>query len=794
MMTRRSLALVLSFLFVAGCGYNPSKTSAAKPDSGAPSSQGEVGGTQPDLGVKQDTTTDSGGSDSSINPGGADGGSAGAVAGTTGTGATTGAAGATGTGGGPASGGSETGGATSLGGTTSVATTSGAGGSTLTPDAGLPADAPVVVSCPSPTAPSHGLVLAPSLSAGSEATYKCETGYGSPAVTIRTCQNDGTWSGAEPVCSLVDCGTPPALANGKVEAAATTYNSTAKYTCDAGYTASASTTKTCESTGQWTAVPLVCNPVNCGTPPTVANADVIAVTTVLGSVATTSCRAGYAITGTSKTQTCQADGTWSLPVPACHLADCGAPPALANGSVSAPKTTYNEIASYSCSPGFVLSGLAQRACQDNETWYGDAPTCQVFTPKLTINKAGSGLGTVTSSLSNVINCGTTCVATVTYNSDVTITATPDAGQSFIGWDSPACQGKAGCTIRMTKDTVVNAVFSPPPNIVFVTSTRSASNMGGLAGADAICAARATAGGLAGTYKAWLSTSTVNAKDRLGTASGWVRPDGKPVFSQLKDLESNKVFYPPNQDESGHVATGVQTVFTATEANGKSVEGSFSSTCADWTSDVDDGKYILVGSAGANSSQLTSYGGDKCGQGSALLCFGIDRTAFVAADPLPGGRAFVTEATWTPGGGIATADALCQKEATDAGLTGTFKALLSPTGASAASRFAGTDPWYRMDGLALAPTASAFFSNSSLDVAPNMTAKGAYSTGFHWGGGENPTAIGTDALNCKDWKSGLAADVSAMGYDSITFMGLFFGTYTARWQCSGSAHLVCLQAP
>jgi hypothetical protein len=397
-------------------------------------------------------------------------------------------------------------------------------------------------------------------------------------------------------------------------------------------------------------------------------------------------------------------------------------------------------------------------------------------------------------LSTVINCGTTCVATVTYNSDVTITATPDAGQSFVGWDSPACQGKAGCTIRMTKDTVVNAVFSPPPNIVFVTSTSYAPNLGGLAGADAICAARATAGGLAGTYKAWLSTSTVNAKDRLGTASGWVRPDGKPVLSQLKDLESNKVFYPPKQDEAGLVQNGVQTVFTATEASGKRAEGSWT-TCADWTSSADDGgKYHLVGSANSNSSQLTTYGGALCNQYSQLLCFGVDRTAFVAPDPLPGRRAFVTEATWIPGGGLVAADALCQKEATDAGLTGTFKALLSPTGATAASRFTGTEPWYRMDGLALAPSASTFFSTSSLDVAPNMTAKGEYITGFHWAGGENPTTNGTDELNCKDWKSTLTTDVSAMGYDSITFMGLFFGTYTARWKCNGSAHLVCLQTP
>src|SRR5207248_2675590 len=40
--------------------------------------------------------------------------------------------------------------------------------------------------------------------------------------------------------------------------------------------------------------------------------------------------------------------------------------------------------------------------------------------------------------------------------------------------------------------------------VFVTSVMYDGNLGGLAGADAKCQARATAASLSGTYKAWLS--------------------------------------------------------------------------------------------------------------------------------------------------------------------------------------------------------------------------------------------------------------------------------------------------
>src|SRR5262245_55711495 len=59
------------------------------------------------------------------------------------------------------------------------------------------------------------------------------------------------------------------------------------------------------------------------------------------------------------------------------------------------------------------------------------------------------------------------------------------------------------------------------NIVFVASSLTDGGIGGLAQADDICAARAEEAGLAGTYVAYLSTTSVNAIDRLGSARGWV---------------------------------------------------------------------------------------------------------------------------------------------------------------------------------------------------------------------------------------------------------------------------------
>jgi hypothetical protein len=74
------------------------------------------------------------------------------------------------------------------------------------------------------------------------------------------------------------------------------------------------------------------------------------------------------------------------------------------------------------------------------------------------------------------------------------------------------------------DVAVDAPPAPlPTNIAFVTSTVQLPTTfaADLSGADAICAARATAGGLpANKYVAFLATTANNAFTRLAGARGW----------------------------------------------------------------------------------------------------------------------------------------------------------------------------------------------------------------------------------------------------------------------------------
>jgi hypothetical protein len=421
--------------------------------------------------------------------------------------------------------------------------------------------------------------------------------------------------------------------------------------------------------------------------------------------------------------------------------------------------------------------------------------------KLTVIKTGHGTGTVNGSYDSAgISCGATCQATYRSGTPINLTATADSGQQFIGWtstpSSTTCTGRAisDCSFSLTQDTTVQADFSPPPNYVFTTSTQQNAVLGGLKGADALCAARAAAGKLSGTYVAWLSTASASAVSRLKGASGWIRPgDSMPVLNNIEDIANNKFFYPPRMDELGTDLGADQVVITATNVNGTADIGATNTTCGDFTSgETTPVTFVSGGFASANSGVFTAFVGADCGAPSRLYCFGIDRQAQVVAKGPVARFAFMTKADWTPGKGIGTADALCQQDATAAGLAGTYRALLAPSGSTIASRF-GTagSTWARVDGVPLAASAELFFQGTTFGVPPNMSADGSvyYGQTGVWTGAVSPTTVGTAASTCGDWLSTSGQGQSGVAGD--TSVDVFYGQFSVNCNSAG-LKVACLQ--
>jgi hypothetical protein len=401
-------------------------------------------------------------------------------------------------------------------------------------------------------------------------------------------------------------------------------------------------------------------------------------------------------------------------------------------------------------------------------------TLQTFT--LTVAKAGTGQGTVTSSPPG-INCGTGsgCAATFNYNQSVTLTEVTPVGSTFAGWSAAGCGAASTCTVTVTAAQTVTATFNLiPPNKIFVTSASYVpGSLNGVLGADTTCQNVANAQGLAGTYIAYVSSTSSNVTDRIGNASGWVRTDGRPFANSKSDLINGKVFSPPRITEK-NTDIGAATIVTGTTVGGVFATGN--TDCVGYTSTAGS---VTTGLSAAGGSQFFIGGGGGCGSAYHLVCLGTDNQAAVVPVPAPSGarRAFMT--AWSPGSGLSNADATCQAAATAASLTGTYLALLPTLTASALSRFdtsAAAGNWYRVDNMPILPSANAWTTATMFDSGPNLSANGATNYGNYavWSGATaaSLTAPGLATSTCNNWTDATTSMTGEYGTSNNTALNVF----------------------
>jgi len=400
-----------------------------------------------------------------------------------------------------------------------------------------------------------------------------------------------------------------------------------------------------------------------------------------------------------------------------------------------------------------------------------------------------------------LDCETSCSSDFDYGTSLVLTAGGDAEDGLVGW-SGACTGSAlTCQLELTSEVQVGATFSPM-NRVFVTSTSfSLPLTGGLAAADDACQALATAAGLPGTYVAWLSDPSHDAKDRLGTAEGWIRTDGRlfaPSTAGLVGLCNTSqlasgVRYPPSLDESGHAVAADALVVTGTtmfgEAGVAQIEGE-EGTCDGWTATT--GR-ALAGYAWSGCGMWTSGAGVACDGATAhLYCFGTDHRATTTRPAAQGRLAFVTAATYR-GLGVADADGRCANEATAAGRSGSFRALLATTSATGISRFSTSGaPWVRPDGVAIVLQAADLAHGALL--APIALTAGGTSVGLWSGvrtGATTPDATGTFLDTCRDWST-TDPFLSFKAGEPLHANSEFFYRDAYNLPCNSPARYYCLE--
>ncbi|NNF03876.1 MAG: hypothetical protein HKN17_05360 [Rhodothermales bacterium] len=162
---------------------------------------------------------------------------------------------------------------------------------------------------------------------------------------------------------------------------------------------------------------------------------------------------------------------------------------------------------------------------------------------------------------------------------------------------------------------------------FLTSANPGNGaaLGGLEGADAWCATLADSAGAADrTWRAYLSTSTVNAKDRIGSGP-WHNADGVEVAASIAELHGdNNLTKQTVLTERGEEVNGRgddpnrHDILTGSTLDGMSFgDSEEDTTCSDWTSSSADGSarvghHDRTGGGEYPESWNSAHGSRGCG--------------------------------------------------------------------------------------------------------------------------------------------------------------------------------------
>jgi hypothetical protein len=206
-----------------------------------------------------------------------------------------------------------------------------------------------------------------------------------------------------------------------------------------------------------------------------------------------------------------------------------------------------------------------------------------------------------------------------------------SGDVAINYESEISKGdiiRSNGIIHFLNSVIRNV---PPPGDdavrVFVTRGVYSGDLGGLAGADEKCTASATAAGLGGTWVAWLSNETADARDRIPEGEYRLVDETTIVANDLADLIDGTLKNSIEIDENGNPWS--QNVWTGTQPDGELYTDAFgaSETCNDWTDGTNDFDGV-TGNSGAVDGNWTTFGNQApltpqlspCNGFRSLYCF------------------------------------------------------------------------------------------------------------------------------------------------------------------------------
>lgn len=178
--------------------------------------------------------------------------------------------------------------------------------------------------------------------------------------------------------------------------------------------------------------------------------------------------------------------------------------------------------------------------------------------------------------------------------------------------------------RISEEKTIPHVELPETGVgdyrVFVTSTTYDGNLGGLSGADAICQNLADTSSLGGRWRAWLSTNSTQARDRVNDVAYYLVNNTTKVCDDRTDLTDGTIGNIINIAENQTSIGGY--VWTGTNADGTA----HLNNCNNWTSNLDSSSGVY-GNTNSSDGAWTNAGTEPmggCASRYHLYCFEVIR--------------------------------------------------------------------------------------------------------------------------------------------------------------------------
>ncbi|XP_064476715.1 sushi, von Willebrand factor type A, EGF and pentraxin domain-containing protein 1-like [Ornithodoros turicata] len=232
-----------------------------------------------------------------------------------------------------------------------------------------------VVTCQRLSPPANGYLVNPSCSIVFNAAcgFRCNPGFKLSGNSIRVCQQNGTWSGEDPVCESKKCQVLKPPKNGHMTCTTDRFDfdTECDFGCNEGYMLIGSRRRTCLSIALWDGLPSICRPVTCPSLVTPENGYLqprhcSETKLSVGETCHYRCKDGFTLTGNGERE-CSSTGSWSGAIPACvdsvaptitcpddlivesepgygeNLVDWNVPEAVDNSGVQVPVTAHPAV-------------------------------------------------------------------------------------------------------------------------------------------------------------------------------------------------------------------------------------------------------------------------------------------------------------------------------------------------------------------------------------------------------------------------------------------------------------------